>query len=49
MSRAEVDAKCYDLLAPITGKRRARRLCDTVWTLDGLTDVRKLRPLLQVA
>jgi 2-methylcitrate dehydratase PrpD len=49
MSRAEVDAKCYDLLAPITGKRRARRLCDTVWTLDSLTDVRKLRRLLQVA
>ena len=47
MSRAEVDAKCYDLLAPITGKRRARRLCDTVWTLDRLADVRSLRPLLR--
>ncbi|MCA3153373.1 MAG: MmgE/PrpD family protein, partial [Rhodocyclaceae bacterium] len=47
MSRAEVDAKCYDLLAPITGKRRARRLCDTVWSLDRLADVRALRPLLK--
>jgi 2-methylcitrate dehydratase PrpD len=47
MSRAEVDAKCYDLLAPITGKRRARRLCDTVWSLDKLADVRSLRPLLK--
>ncbi len=48
MSRAEVDAKCFDLLAPITGKARARRLCDTVWTIDRLDNVRRLRPLLQV-
>lgn len=46
MTRAEVDAKGYDLLAPVTGKARARRLCDTVWNLDKLRDVRKLRPLL---
>ncbi|MGH8513080.1 MAG: MmgE/PrpD family protein, partial [Gammaproteobacteria bacterium] len=29
MTRAEVDAKSYDLLAPVTGKARARKLCDT--------------------
>jgi 2-methylcitrate dehydratase PrpD len=46
MTRAEVDAKGYDLLAPVIGKTRARRLCDTVWNLDKLRDVRKLRPLL---
>jgi 2-methylcitrate dehydratase PrpD len=46
MTRAEVDAKSYDLLAPVIGKTRARRLCDTVWNLDKLRDVRKLRPLL---
>jgi hypothetical protein len=46
MTRAEVDAKSYDLLAPVIGKARARRLCDTVWNLDKLRDVRKLRPLL---
>jgi 2-methylcitrate dehydratase PrpD len=46
MTRAEVDAKGYDLLAPVIGKARARRLCDTVWNLDKLRDVRKLRPLL---
>jgi 2-methylcitrate dehydratase PrpD len=49
MTRAEVDAKCFDLLAPIMGKRRARNLCDTVWSIDRLDSVRKLRPLLQVA
>jgi 2-methylcitrate dehydratase PrpD len=47
MSRAEVDAKSYDLLAPVLGKARARRLCETLWNLDRLADVRKLRPLLQ--
>ena len=46
MSRAEVDVKSYDLLAPVLGKARARKLCDTVWTLQTLRDVRKLRPLL---
>jgi 2-methylcitrate dehydratase PrpD len=47
MSRAEVDAKSYDLLAPVLGKARARKLCETLWNLDRLADVRKLRPLLQ--
>jgi 2-methylcitrate dehydratase PrpD len=46
MSRAEVDAKSYDLIAPIAGKARARKLCDAVWNLEKLRDVRKLRPLL---
>ena len=47
MKRAEVDAKSYDLLAPVLGKPRARKLCDSVWNLEKLTDARKLRPLLQ--
>lgn len=46
MTRAEVDAKSYDLIAPVTGKARARKLCDAVWNLEKLRDVRKLRPLL---
>ena len=46
MSRAEVDAKSYDLIAPIAGEARARKLCDAVWNLEKLRDVRKLRPLL---
>ena len=46
MPRAEVDAKSYDLLAPVLGKARARKLCDAVWNLEKLRDVRKLRPLL---
>ena len=47
MTRAEVNAKSHDLMAPILGKARARKLCDAVWTLDKIADARKLRPLLQ--
>jgi 2-methylcitrate dehydratase PrpD len=46
MTRAEVDAKSYDLMAPVLGRARARKLCDAVWNLERLADVRKLRPLL---
>ena len=47
MTWAEVDEKCFHLTAPILGKRRARELCDTVWTLERVTDLRALRRLLQ--
>jgi len=47
MTRAEVDEKCYDLIAPVLGKARARKLCDAVWRLEKLHDVRRLRPLLR--
>jgi 2-methylcitrate dehydratase PrpD len=47
MTRAEVDAKAYDLIAPIFGKPRARRLCDVIWGLEKLGNTRKLRPLLR--
>ncbi len=47
MARAEVDEKGYHLMAPILGKARARKLCDAVWTLDRLSSMRKLRPLLR--
>jgi 2-methylcitrate dehydratase PrpD len=47
MTREEVDAKGYDLMAPVLGRDRARKLCDAIWNLDRLKDVRKLRPLLK--
>ena len=46
MTRAEVDAKSYDLLAPAIGRAKARKLCDAVWNLERLADVRRMRPLL---
>ena len=47
MTRAEVDEKCYDLMASVVGRARARRLCDAVWKLEKVHDVRRLRPLLR--
>ncbi len=47
MTRAEVDEKSYDLIAPVIGKARARKLCDAVWRLEKIRDVRALRPLLR--
>ena len=47
MTRAEVDEKCYALMAPVLGKSRARALCDVVWKLERVADVRTLRPLLR--
>jgi 2-methylcitrate dehydratase PrpD len=47
MTRAEVDEKSYDLIAPVLGKARARKLCDAVWKLEKIRDLRVLRPLLR--
>jgi 2-methylcitrate dehydratase PrpD len=47
MTRAEVDEKCFHLMAPILGKKRARLLCDTVWTLEEVSSMRNLRPLFR--
>jgi 2-methylcitrate dehydratase PrpD len=47
MTRAEVDEKSYDLMTPVIGSSRARKLCDTVWNLEKIPDVRSLRPLLR--
>ena len=47
MTRAEVDAKAYDLIAPVFGNRRARRLCDAVWALGEMANIAKLRTLLK--
>jgi 2-methylcitrate dehydratase PrpD len=46
MTRGEVQAKALELMAPVIGKARAGRLCDTVWNLERVSDVRKLRPML---
>jgi 2-methylcitrate dehydratase PrpD len=47
MTRAEVEAKALDLLAPILGKARAQRLIASVWAIDKVADLRSLRPLLR--
>jgi 2-methylcitrate dehydratase PrpD len=47
MTRAEVEGKCFDLMAPELGTAGARRLIEAVWQLEVLKDLRALRPLLQ--
>jgi len=47
MTRAEVDEKACHLMAPILGSARARKLCDAVWAIEALSNMRKLRPLLR--
>jgi 2-methylcitrate dehydratase PrpD len=47
MTRAEVEEKCYDLMAPVLGGRRACRLVDTVWRIEKVAETRALRPLLR--
>jgi 2-methylcitrate dehydratase PrpD len=49
MPRAEVVAKCRDLMAPTLGLARCNTLIDRVLTLESTNDVRALGPLLQSA
>lgn len=46
MSRQDVVAKCQDLIAPVLGKQTSR-LIETLLTLEKLSSVGALRPLLQ--
>jgi len=47
MSSDEVAAKSRDLLVPVIGSRRAERLIEAVWSIERVSDVRTLRPLLR--
>ena len=46
MTRADVQDKALDLLAPVLGVSRARRLVDAIWQLERLRSVRELRGLV---
>ena len=48
MSREQVAAKSRDLLLPVIGARRTEKLIATVWDIEKVRDMRKLRPLLMV-
>lgn len=47
MPREEVVEKARDLIAPVLGAAKARRLIDAVLTLETARDLKGLRPLLQ--
>lgn len=48
MTRADVETKSRDLMAPVLGAKRTNELIATVWDFDKVDDVRRLRPLLRV-
>ena len=47
MTRQEVDDKCHALMTPVLGARKSRSLCDTVWNLEAMKDVRELGQMLR--
>jgi hypothetical protein len=36
-------------MSPALGSRRSRRLCDAIWDLEAIRDIRDLRPLFSKA
>jgi 2-methylcitrate dehydratase PrpD len=47
MPRAEVVAKCRDLIMPVLGAAKSAALIERVLALDSVTNVRDLHDLLQ--
>jgi 2-methylcitrate dehydratase PrpD len=47
MSREEILAKAQDLIAPVLGEQKCRKLMDTIFALERMNDIRDLRPLIQ--
>lgn len=47
MPRAEVIDKARDLITPLLGRDTSERLIEAVYAIERVTDIRKLRPLLQ--
>jgi hypothetical protein len=49
MPRGEVVDKARDLIAPVLGAATAQKLIETLLTIEAVSDIRTLRPLLQKA
>jgi 2-methylcitrate dehydratase PrpD len=47
MTRAEIVAKATDLIGPVLGRAKCSALIEKVLHLEGVADIRELRPLLQ--
>jgi 2-methylcitrate dehydratase PrpD len=47
MARAEVIEKANDLIAPVLGRDTSKRLIETIFTIEAVSDVRNLQRLLQ--
>lgn len=48
MTREDVEDKALLLMTPVLGRTRSKRLCETVWRLDTVADVREFTPMLRV-
>jgi 2-methylcitrate dehydratase PrpD len=49
MTRDEIIAKARDLITPVLGAQKCTNLIGKVFDLESVTDVRDLRPLLQLS
>ena len=49
MTGEEVAAKARDLIAPVLGREKCRKLIESIFALEEVEDIRQLRPLLQRA
>jgi hypothetical protein len=47
MSREEIVAKARDLITPVLGTAKCANLVQKIFDLEGVKDIRELRPLLQ--
>jgi 2-methylcitrate dehydratase PrpD len=47
LSPAEEQEKALDLIVPVLGQARARKLLDALWSIDRVRDVRTIRALYQ--
>jgi glycyl-tRNA synthetase (class II) len=46
-NRPELVEKARNLTAPVLGRAKSERLIETVYGIETVTDIRRLRPLLQ--
>ena len=46
MSDKEIEQKSRDLIQPVLGEERTRRVIDRIWNLEKVKNIRDLRPLL---
>ncbi len=49
MTRSEVMEKARDLITPVLGTKKASSLLDKIMNLESVSDIRDLRPLLQLS
>ncbi len=44
-----VEKRCKDLIAPVLGEHRTKKLIDKIWNLEKVKNIRELRPLLSAS